>query len=261
MAKKQKRMSRQELKQPDKVEQVLSGWWGRLEQYWKILAAGCVGILIAGAATSAYKEQANSQQADVANALEVALYPLTAPTGEQDPSAPDYAKVFERFADPAAARGAGVERMAAFLSTHGESDMAAGTRILHASLLAEDAAAITTLDAAVNDPSQAHFHATALMALGRRHAAAGDETKAVATYQRLADSSQGATRALAHMAMGDLSNPLVKAPGDAAKAREHYTKAQEALGTRPPVSPDDVFASFSEPYLYSELDNKLALLD
>ena len=63
------------------------------------------------------------------------------------------------------------------------------------------------------------------------------------------------------MAMGDLVNPLVAKPGDAAKAREHYEAAKKALGPKPAVSADDVFASFSEPYLYSELDNKLALLD
>jgi len=261
VAKKQKRMTRQELKQPDKVEVVLSGWWVRLEQYWKILAAGCVGILIAGAATSMFKDQSNARQAGVDDAFEAALYPLTAPTGDEDPSAPDYAKVFERFADPTAARAAGVDRIQAFLSAHPESDTAGATRILHASIQADDAAAIAALDSAANDPSQSRLQATALMALGRRHAAAGDAARAVETYQRLADSTKGATRALALMAMGDLSNPLVSAPGDAAKARDHYTKAREALGARPPIAADDVFASFSEPYLYSELDNKLALLD
>ena len=63
------------------------------------------------------------------------------------------------------------------------------------------------------------------------------------------------------MSLGDLVNPLVSAKGDAAKARGHYEEAKKALGPKPPVAADDVFASFSEPYLYSELDNKLALLD
>jgi len=258
VAKKQKRMTRQELREPDKVEQVLSGWWVHLEEYWKMLVAGCVGLLIAGGASSLYTDQASSVNAEVADAFDAAVYPITAPTGEEPADAPDYAKVFERFADPAAARAAGVERIQTFLAAHDDSEAAGALRVLHASMSADGAAA---LDGAANNPEIADLHATALMALGRQQAAGGDAAKAAETYQRLADSSEGATRALAWMAMGDLVNPLVATPGDAAKAREHYTKAKESLGAKPPVAPDDVFASFSEPYLYSELDNKLALLD
>jgi len=261
VAKKQKRMTRQELREPDKVEQVLSKWWVRLEQYWKMLVAGCLGILVAGAATSVYKEQAKASSAEVANAVAEAVYPLTAPVGEADPNAPDYAKAFERFPDAAAARAAGDGRLSAFLSAHGQADIAGAVGILQASISDDPTAAMGTLEAAANDPKQTPFQPTALMALGRRQAAAGDVAKATQTYQALAEKTSGATRALALMAIGDLSNPLVTSPGDAAKARESYMKAREALGPKPAVSVDDVFASFSEPYLYSELDNKLALLD
>ena len=99
------------------------------------------------------------------------------------------------------------------------------------------------------------------MALARRQAAAGDAATAAQTYQRLVDASHGATRAFAFMAMGDLVNPLITSPGDTAQARDYYTKAKKALGPKVKAADDDVFASFSEPYLYSELDNKLALLD
>lgn len=136
--------------------------------------------------------------------------------------------------------------------------MAGSARILHASIGGgEGAAGVLEAAAAESGP----FQVTALMALGGQQAASGDVSKASATYQRVADSTNGATKALALMALGDLVNPLVVSPGDAGKAREHYAKAKEALGAKPAVSADDVFASFSEPYLYSELDNKLALLD
>ena len=259
MAKKQKRMSKQELREAGAVEEVLSGWWIHLERHWKMLVAGCFGLLIAGGATSFYDQQVTSQGGEVSDAMETALYPLNAPVGDPDPSAPDYAKAFERFADADAARAASVERIQTFLGTHGDAKVAPAARALHASLMADNAAAITDLESA--SATEGAFQTTALMNLGRRQSAAGDAAKAAATYQKVADSSTGAIKALALMALGDLQNPLVSAPGDAAKAREHYQQAKDALGPKPAVSADDVFASFSEPYLYSELDNKLALLD
>jgi hypothetical protein len=259
VAKKQKRMTRQELREPDAVGQVLSGWWVQLERYWKMMVAGCFGLLIAGAATSLYNGQAVSQDSEVADAMEAALYPLNAPVGDADPTAPDYAKAFERFDDTSSARAAGIERIGLFLEAHGDSEVAPAARILRASLMTDDGAAITELEGAAS--GEGALQATTLMNLARQQSAAGQGDKAAMNYQKLADSSTGAIRALALMAMGDLQNPLVNAAGDAGKAREHYQKAKEALGPKPSVGADDVFASFSEPYLYSELDNKLALLD
>lgn len=252
-------MSKQELREADAVEEVLTGWWIHLERYWKMLVAGCIGLLIAGGASSLYNTQAVTQDSAVSDAMETALYPLSAPIGDADPSAPEYAKAFERFADTDAARAAGTERIGTFLGAHSDAKVAPAVRALQGSLMADDTAAIAELESAAG--TEGAFQATAMMNLGRRQSAAGQGDKAAATYQKLAESSTGAIRALALMAMGDLQNPLVNAPGDATKAREHYTKAKEALGPKPAVSADDVFASFSEPYLYSELDNKLALLD
>ena len=250
-------MSKQELREPDAVEQALAGWWVHLERYWKILVAGSFGLLIAGGATTLYNEQVHNQGSEVSDAMEAALYPLNAPVGEPDPSAPDYAKAFERFQDSDAAKNAGVERIQNFLSAHPDAKSAPAVRLLQAALVSEGA--IGELETGAQQADA--FQATTLMNLGRRQSAEGKTSEAAATYQKLADSSKGAIRALAFMALGDMQNPLVNASGDSAKAREHYTKAKEALGPKPAVDADDVFASFSEPYLYSELDNKLALLD
>ncbi len=144
---------------------------------------------------------------------------------------------------------------------HGDAQVAGAARVLKASLDAGDAGSTDVLKAATDDADLAPFSATALMALGRRLVAAGQADKAAEAYQRVADMSQGAARAMALAAMGDLVNPLVAAPGDPTKARELYTAAKAALGPKPPSAPGDVFAALQQPYLYSELDNKLALLD
>ncbi len=259
MAKKQKRMTRKELREPDAVEQVLSGWWVHLERYWKVVIAGTFGLLIAGGATSVYNSQVVSQEGEVADAMAAALYPLNAPLGDPDPSAPEYAKDFERFQDAEAAKAAGVERIQTFLTENADAALVPSIRVLKAAISSDPNAALTELEAGV---AEGHtMRATSLMNLGRVQIAAGKRDEAAATYAKIAESSNGAIKALALMTLGDLQNPLVNDKGDAAKAREHYTKAKEALGPKPQADADDVFASFSEPYLYSELDNKLALLD
>ena len=259
MAKKQKRMTRKELREPDAVQQALSGWWVHLERYWKMLVAGTFGLLIAGGATSLYNEQVSSNEGKVADAIEAALYPLNAPLGDPDPSAPEYAKAFERFQDADAAKAAGVDRLQVFLSENSDAALTPSVKVLRAALVSDSAAALPDLEAGA--AADGALQATSLMNLGRVQIAAGKRGEAQATYAKLAENSAGAIKALALMTLGDLHNPLVNDKGDAAKAREHYTKAKEALGPKPAADADDVFASFSEPYLYSELDNKLALLD
>ena len=62
------------------------------------------------------------------------------------------------------------------------------------------------------------------------------------------------------MAMGDMQNPLSAADGDLTKARAAYEEASKALGVRPETPPGDIYAALSEPYLYAEIENRLALL-
>ena len=52
MAKKSKRMTREELRQPDEVQMALKGMWDWIEAHWRTLAAGGVALLVAGAVTA-----------------------------------------------------------------------------------------------------------------------------------------------------------------------------------------------------------------
>ena len=66
---------------------------------------------------------------------------------------------------------------------------------------------------------------------------------------------------MAWMAVGDLQNPLaLTSGGDSGLARKAYEQATQALGPRAAAAPGDLYASLSAPYLYAELDARLALL-
>ena len=56
----------------------------------------------------------------------------------------------------------------------------------------------------------------------------------------------------------DLSNPLINAPGNPAEARQRYEEAKSVLGPAP--ADDNPLLATTAPYLYAELDEKLALL-
>ena len=261
MAKKQKRMSRKELRQPDQVQVALSGWWDRLEQHWRLLVAGGLALLVAGIGSSVYKRSAVADAQSRAEMLRSALDPLTAPLGEIEADAPDYVKSIERFDDRAAARAAALERLNTVSADANESVTGIKTLLTGVLTPADDANGAAALKDAAADAALAPLHTGIQFALAQRQAGAGDLDAAMETYKALASQSTGMTKAMALMAQGDLKNPLVVDGGDGAQAKTLYESAQAALGPRPKTDPNDIFATLSEPYIYGALERKLALLD
>jgi hypothetical protein len=254
-------MSRKELRQPDQVQVALAGWWDRLEQHWRLLAAGALALLVAGVGSSVYKRSAAADLQSRAEVLRNAMEPLTAPTGEMEADAPDYVKSIERFDDRAAARSAALERLNA-VNTDGDASVQPIANLLRGVLTpTDDANGSTALADASSSDALAPLHTSIQFALAQRQAGSGDTAAAAKTYEALAAQSTGVTKAMALMAQGDLHNPLVVEGGDGAKAKSLYEGAQEALGPRPPIDPSDIFATLSEPYIYGALERKLALLN
>lgn len=262
MAKQPKRMSRKELKQPDEVEVALKGMWGFIERYWRVMVGAAVALLVVGAATTIMGRMSKSTQEEQAAALQKALVPLSSPIGEQAPESQQVAGQ-ETFATAAAARKAASERLNAFVAEHPESTKAEAIALLQASLGADGAAADpAALTAWLGANADSSLVAVAQFQLAQSQERAGQKAEAMATYRKVADASQGVVKAMALMAIGDLNNPLAQGAGDANAAREAYTAAREALGTRPKADPDDILAlSLGQPYIFAELDTKLALLE
>jgi hypothetical protein len=259
VAKKAKRMSRKELRQPDEFEVMLQKSWERLEKYWKPIGYGLGAMVLVGAVASIASSSMESSQQETAAAFAAALAPLTAPLGEApDPATGAQADSRERFPDRAAAVAAASGRLEVFLTDHGDADQAAAAGWLRAAVAGSD---VATLQAWIDANPDTSLELSALLAIGDAHARAGDKAKAAEAYRTVAGRTNGFAKAMALMAVGDLDNPLAIDGGDAAAAKAAYEEAQQVIGPRPARNPLDVFASFSEPFLYAELENKLALLD
>ncbi|MEZ4266257.1 MAG: tetratricopeptide repeat protein [Myxococcota bacterium] len=262
MAKQPKRMSRKELKRPDEVEVALKGMWGFIERHWRVMVGVAVALLVIGAATSIFGRMQKSDKETQAAALQKALVPLASPIGEEAPAAQKIAGQ-EVFPTADAARKASSERLAAFISEHPDAVKSSGIALLQASLGADGATADpAALQKWIADNEKSSLASVARFQLGQSQERAGQKAEALASYRAVADASQGIVKAMALMAIGDLHNPMAGGSGDPSAAREAYTAARDALGPRPKADPDDILAlSLGQPYIFAELQTKLALLE
>ncbi|MCB9729359.1 MAG: hypothetical protein H6744_15750 [Deltaproteobacteria bacterium] len=262
MAKQPKRMSRKELKRPDEVEVALKGMWGFIERHWRVMVGAAVLLLAIGATTSIVGKMRRSNKQAEATALKEALAPLASPIGEEPPAAQ---KVPGREVYPTAqaARKAADERLAAFAAEHPEALDEPGVALLQASLTADGAGPDpAALQQWLDKHEKSSLALVARFEKAQAQERAGQPAEALTTYRAIADSSQGTIKAMALMAVGDLQNPLAGGTGDASAAREAYTAARDALGPRPAADPDDILAlSLGQPYIFAELQTKLALLE
>lgn len=257
MAKKQKRMSRKELRKPDEFELWLKGVWERLEKYWKLMVGGLAAFAVVGIVGSLVSSSMESSRQDQAFAFARAIAPITAPLGEAPDNPNAVADDRERFSDREAALTEAKKRLDAFLGEHSDTRFSPAAEWLRAAVDGKDAVALEAWIAAHQDNP---LSVSGWLAVGDAHARAGATDKARQAYRKAADAGDGFGKAIALMAIGDLSNPLAVAGGDAGAAKAAYEEAKKVVGERPPKDPLDIFATFSEPFIYAELDNKLALL-
>jgi len=262
VAKKLKRMTKQELRAPDEVQVKLQGLWTWIESYWRHLAVSA-GVLVVGGAVATVMD--GNTQAEIyadADALGEAVAPLSAPVGDAPAGAtPDPNE--KRYETRGAALTAATTAIDAYVAARPNSKAQVALSALAPAVAAQAGdpkGAAEKLGAWVTANPESSLQASALHALAEARAASGDTAGALDAYRTLALQSEGFLKALAFMAMGDLQNPLSAKGGDATKARTAYEEASKALGPRPKTPPGDIYAALTEPYLYAEIENRLALL-
>ncbi|MEC9072306.1 MAG: hypothetical protein VX938_08015 [Myxococcota bacterium] len=260
MAKKQKRMTLEELRRPDDIQVALKGLWDWIENNWRLMVGVGVVMVVGGGASTVMGDMAREDSHKIADQVTQAMKPLTAPVGDAPAAAPATDVDEERFQDRAAALTEAQTRLATFATDNPGHEGAAALELLSISLSqGDDTGDKLRQWLGANDSS--NLGETALHALAEAQHRAGDVAAAIATYTQLAERSRGGLKAMAWMAIGDLQNPMaLPKGGDSAMARKAYEQATKALGPRAVAAPGDLYASLSAPYLYAELDARLALL-
>jgi predicted negative regulator of RcsB-dependent stress response len=269
VAKTKKRMSKKELRAPDRFEESLDRAWKRVEPHGKTIAIALVLALVVAVGLAIVGWMRGEAKQEIANAQRVALAPMTVPivTPEDapaaDPEQPRPAPRGEIYASRKDALEAAQDRLAKFLSASGDADGVAAMKFAEAITkipLGKAADAATALEAWLAANPDTPLTTSALDHLALAQVAAGQLDKARATYAKLAEQASGLGRAMALTALGDLSNPLIVTGGDPAAARTHYEAAKKALGPKPEAGADLIAMVIEQPYLYAELDTKLAAL-
>ena len=260
MAKKQKRMTLEELRRPDDIQVALKGMWDWIENNWRLMVAVAAVMVVGGGVSTIMGDMARDESHKTADAVVQAMKPLTAPVGDTPAAAPATDVDEERFQDRSAALTEAQNRLATFAKDNPDHEGAAALELLSITLATgDDTGEKLRQWLGANDTS--NLSETALHALAEAQHRAGDTAAAIATYTQLAERSKGGLKAMAWMAIGDLQNPMtLPTGGDPSMARKAYEQATKALGPRAAAAPGDLFASLSEPYLYAELDARLALL-
>jgi len=235
-AKKQKRMSKEELAAPDEVEVVLSSFWESLYKYRMAVIGGVVGLLILGVVLWLSGRSSEASRASTGDALAEALTPVAATIGDEPewfaqlnnvPRPPHYPSEAQR-------QAAAEVSLGQFLSSHGDHPSGALVALTHANLKLRQGdhdGAIAAADAWIAShaaspalPLAHDLRARALVAAGRR-------SDAVAAYDAAANLVGGTLKAHFLTQLADLLNPAIHDGGDKDKALARY---EQALALLPP---------------------------
>jgi tetratricopeptide (TPR) repeat protein len=258
-------MSKKELQAPDQIQATLERTWDRVTRYRKPLIGVVVflfvGAIVVGTLTKGTRDAREAE----ATAFYQAMRPLSAPL-EDEPGfkREDLPPEIEVFANRNAALEEARKRLTEHLDKHpdapsrGAAELALVTTKLQP---AEAAAAAAQLEKwAAQNPSSPMLVA-AYARLGEAWLLAGERAKAKEAFQKQAELGEGGVKAMAHAALGDLQHPLIVPGGDEAQAKVHYQAALAALGAKPATDPNDIFGSRDLPYLYEQVELRLATLD
>jgi predicted negative regulator of RcsB-dependent stress response len=254
---KQKRMSKEELRAPDQVELVLTKLWKSITRYKKWIIASLL-IFIGGGVAYALHENAQKKELEgTAASLRAPLDPLVSPVVTNSTDA-DIADLKTRlgtnvYTDRKKQLEEALKGADDFLSQRSNSKAASAIKLVKASVQAplgnpkEGAEALGTW---LSENNGSSLELLVLFQLGDAQLASGQLAEAQKTYEKIKTSSPDVSlaRAVALTRLGDLKNPMMSAKGDAAEALKQYEAAKEI-----------VKADAANP-LSRELDLKLAFL-
>jgi predicted negative regulator of RcsB-dependent stress response len=252
---KQKRMSKEELRAPDQVELLLTRVWQGVTKYKKLIIVALL-VFIGGGVAYALHQKAQQEELDVTAAgLRGVFDPLVSPVVSNADDVEDLKTRLgtNAYTDRKTQLEASSKGAADFLSQHPNSKARAAVKLVQASIKAplgqpkEGAQALGTW---LSENGGSSLELVVLFQMGDAQLASGQLAEAQETYEKIKTSSPDVSlaRALALTRLGDLKNPMMRSDGDAAAAREQYEAAKEI-----------VKADGANP-LSRELDLKLAFL-
>jgi predicted negative regulator of RcsB-dependent stress response len=237
LAKKQKRMSKEELRKPDKIEESLKKGYAWLEKNSKLVIT--LMLLVVGGVTAKFvlDGQVDASNDEVAEKVRDAVNPLLMPVVEDTDRAialklahklPVYATREEQLK-------AAHKSISAVLKNESGSALAGLLTYSRASLdvalgKSKEGSKVMANYLATNGNSAL----SPLVALQTADAQlqSGDFDGARKSLGQAVKASSGTQKAMALLRLGDLSNPLVVKKGDAGVARTFYEQATKIIADR-----------------------------
>lgn len=258
MAKRKRRMSKEELAAPDQFELILVKVWDALVKFRVFIIGGVAALVVLGVvlwivnATSAGSAKARSLALREGTA---ALSAEVGPAESPDLQAPGPKPL--RFDDEAQRLGAIEKGLSAYVAEYGSDDSRelVDLTLADVKMAKSDAAgALVDVEAWIAKYPKSAIMPVALE-LKARALSVTDPAKAIDAWNALAGATVGELKAEALRQAGDLQNPILHDGGDAAKAKAAYEAALAALGPAPEQT--DPFGTVG---LRGDIDNRLKLL-
>jgi hypothetical protein len=266
MARKEKPMTKEELRQPDEVEVKLNKFWEGLYKLRHYILGGVAVLVVIGGVLWFTGRSTASAKVALGDETAEALKAVGATTGEEPSWFAQLEKVPKpaHFADEKTRAEAATKGIDAFLAAHAGSPVAVpmGLTAANLKLRKGDAkAALADVEGwlTANADSPAVTLAEDLKA--RAHVAAGQLDEAEAAWTKAAEQVEGPLKAHFLTQIADLQNPSVHpGRGDAAKALATY-KAALALLPEPPKPAEPTLFAMPQSGPRSAVQARIALLE
>ncbi|MCA9516334.1 MAG: tetratricopeptide repeat protein [Myxococcales bacterium] len=258
MAKRKRRMSKEELEAPDQFEVALQKVWEGLVKYRKPIIGGIVALVVLGVVLWIVNATSKSSARTRSLALRDGAAALSAEVGPADsPEVQLPGPKPLRFEDESQRLAAVEKGLSGYVAEYGSDDSRelVDLTLADVKLAKGDAAgALADVEAWIGKHGDSAVMPVALE-LKARALSVTDKAKAVEAWNALAAASTGELKADALRQAGDLQNPVLVDGGDAAKAKAAYEAALAALGPAPEkVDP------FGSTGIRGDIDNRLKLL-
>ncbi|MFT7580078.1 MAG: hypothetical protein ACI9MR_001745 [Myxococcota bacterium] len=235
MAKKQRRMSKEELKAPDEIEVALVKFADGVAKHKKLLLIGLGALIAVGVGLSVLSAMSSSSEASAADEFATATAALSSDVGESARPALQKSLV-ANYPDAASQRAAAKGGLATYAADHAGDDVLELVDLATAQITLADGdadATIAAVDAWLGKHADSPSRVVALELKARATLTKGDKPAALAAYEALAKDAIGPLKVEALVQVGDLNNPLINSGGDAAKAAGAYEQALAAMGPAP----------------------------
>jgi predicted negative regulator of RcsB-dependent stress response len=233
---KQKRMSKEELRTPDQVEIFLNNLWERVTKHKKAIIVAIVIFVGGGIAYALYKQSTGEAEEATAVALRGVFDPLVSPVvGDQETAVLVKENLgTNAYTDRKTQIAAALKGAEEFLSQNTESKAVAAVKFVQASSYAASGDAkkgATELSTWLSENSGSVLEFTAMMQLGDAQLASGQVKEARETYTKVVSASPDLSlaRAIALTRLGDLDNPLMTKTGNGSEAVKSYEAAHEIV--------------------------------